>query len=144
MTNRTELKRQLADTRAQMERLEAELERTEEWEPEGGYYFIRDDGGIFNISSTEGSRKFGAERPTREQAQRARDLMRIHNRALAYVQEHAPDYEFDRYDAFAVELDGFGEWEAVDASCQPVGAVIGPEWVMRKLAADLKSGRVKL
>ena len=144
MTNRTELKHRLAETREQMERLETELERTEEWGPEGGDYFIAPGASVLNCPSWEGARKFGSDRPTLEQAERARDLMRIHNRALAYVQEHAPDYEFYEDDAFAVELDEIGEWEAVSARCQPVGAVIGPKRVMEQLAADLNSGRVKL
>ena len=54
------------------------------------------------------------------------------------------DYEFDEGDAFAVELDGNGGWEAVGARFNPIGAVIGPRAVMRQLAADLKLGRVKL
>jgi len=145
MTNRTELKRQLADTRAQMERLEAELERTEEWEPEGGDWIVTLTGELKNLPSDWKEQvAFGARHPTREQAERARDLMRRHNRALAYVQEHAPDYVFDRHDAFAVELDEIGGWEIAEATWNPIGTVIGPKRVMEQLADDLNSGRVKL
>ena len=151
MSDRTELKRQLAETRAQMERLEAELEQKEQWEPEGGRFYIANNGEIANFPSTEGTRKFGTERPTASQAERARDLMRVHNRALAYVQEHAPDWDGSKPHAL-VWGDGIGKWMASSSSYLkdrtrqsfPVGAVIGPEGVIHKLAEDLNSGRVKL
>ena len=152
MTNRTELKRQLADTRAQMERLEEELERTEEWEPEGGGYLIAEDGEIHDMrdvicsADDEQICRFGVLRATRQQAQSARTLMRIHNRALAYVQEHAPDFDPAKDEAWEIY------WESDESEYRPVptcgvsviGAVIGPAGVMHKLSADLNSGRVKL
>lgn len=128
----------------ELDRLEAELERTEEWEPEGGDYYVSTTGNIGHLSSEYEGKAFGTERPTFSQAEQARDLMRTHNRALAYVQEHAPDYEFIEHDAYAVESDERDGWELVDASCKPIGAVIGPQRVMQKLADDLNSGRVKL
>ena len=147
MTNRTELKHQLAETRAQMKRLEAELGQTEEWEPEGGDWIVTLTGELKNLPSDWKEQvAFGARHPTREQAERARDLMRRHNRALAYVQEHAPDFDPAKDEAWEIY------WESDESEYRPVptcgvsviGAVIGPAGVMHKLSADLNSGRVKL
>ena len=150
--NRTELKRQLAETREQMERLEAELEQTEQWEPEGGQWAITDrsDSDIFcfNITgqSPDDVRLGGRAYPTREQAIRARDLMRVHNRALAYVQEHAPDWDgYEPYEPWSVCWCKLTKkWKAIFDETESPGTVFGPRRVMEQLAADLNSGRVKL
>ena len=127
-----------AETDQRVAKLERELEalkraimeEQKEWEPEGG----------------EHTATAIMARPTREQADRAAEKMRIYNRALAYVDEHAPDWDGD--DPYDVAFDeNADEWAAIPietSNQKRVGAVTGPAWVMQKLAKDLNSGRVKL
>ena len=118
----------------------------EQWEPEGGDYTVCGFGKIAEAYSTEMHKLFGAERPTREQAERTAEKMRIHNRALAYVDEHAPDWDGSG-PCCVVWANRFGKFICLtpDSTHEPpIGAVIGPAWVMQKLAKDLNSGRVKL
>lgn len=119
-------------------------EKPEQWEPEGGNYFVDSDGNVeYAGTSFPETSEFGVERPVEQHAEQARDLMRTHNRALAYVQEHAPDW--DGGDPHTVHYFGgylVSPWN--EGIHPPIGSVIGPEWVMQKLADDLNSGRVKL
>ena len=73
----------------------AELkDEPERWEPKGiGDYHIYGDGVVHRQATSKTYINFGTERPTKELAQKARDAMYKHNRLLAYVHEHAPDYE---------------------------------------------------
>lgn len=115
----------------------------EKWEPEGGRFFVEADGSIQDYKSWPEYKTFGTERPTRELAEKARDAMRVHNRALAYVHEHAPDW--DGSSPYAVWYDGNNRaYRTIDADHPDIGVVVGPEWVMQKLADDLNSGRVEL
>lgn len=142
-SRRIQLREQLEATERKCAELRAELERTEEWEPEGGDYYVSTTGNIGHLSSEYEGKAFGTERPTFSQAEQARDIMRIHNRALAYVQEHAPDWDGGNpVTVFQDDVDG--EWMVNEDTIPSIGAVTGPEDVMRKLADDLNSGRVKL
>lgn len=128
----------------------AALEEVRQWEPVGGEYYIRPTGAIWQGGSENIYRQFGTEYPTEEQAEKARDAMRTHNRLLAYVGEHAPDYEPDWengderkgcvYYNYAT-----GKYYVSSTGCaQTLGAVYMPVPVARELAARLNNGEVVL
>lgn len=140
-----------SDTAARLEAARRELEAAQaayeaecrQWEPEGGGCRIREEGYVVKyLPSRDSARQFGTERPTRQLAEQARDAMRIHNRALAYVHDHAP--EWDGSDPWGVIYSRVhGKWvEYATYGC--IGTVTGPLNVMERLAEDLNSGRVRL
>jgi len=140
------LERELAEMRAERYKIvRAEIHPPEpvKWEPKGGTYWTGFDGEIHaGNQSMSKCRNFGAERPTRELAEKARDAMRVHNRALAYVHEHAPDW--DGSEPWSIYKYSDDEWRSFRDTMQEIGTVLGPQWVMQKLAGDLNSGRVEL
>lgn len=143
-----------AETDQRIEALERELEAlkqarraeqaepapVEKWEPEGGEYWIHGSGRVRNGSSDPDFAAFGTERPNRELAEDARDKMRAHNRALAYVDELEPDW--DGSDPYAVSF--CGTRYTAEPHTNEIGTVTGPRWVMERLADDLNTGRVEL
>jgi hypothetical protein len=81
---------------AELDALIEALEKPKQWEPRGGYHAVLSNG--FNLPLaviTAEQRKFGIVRHTREEAEKARDAMRTHNRLLAYVDEFGGDWEAD-------------------------------------------------
>jgi len=139
------LERELAEMRAErykMVRAEIHPPEPVKWEPESGNYRIWADGDILPYKSVYDYRINGAERPTRELAEKARDAMRVHNRALAYVHEHAPDW--DGSEPWSIYKYSDDEYRSFRDTMPEIGTVLGPQWVMQKLAGDLNSGRVEL
>lgn len=123
-----------------------EIYEEPKWEPEGGPWAVNSTGTVERWDSN-GRRFFGCERKTKEAAEKARDKMRVFNRLLAYVDEHAPDYEPDWGDNSQWRVVYHHEhklWVA-EATINLQGAdVYMPHEVARKLAEDLNSGRVVL
>jgi len=68
-------------------------QQQKKWHPKGGKYYVAQSGRVARDDSEESTREFGVEYPTREQAERALVEMRKHNRLLAYVMEHDPDWK---------------------------------------------------
>ncbi len=69
------------------------VQKKQKWEPEGGSYKIYPDGFVVEWSPAKEYQAFGMQYPTRNKAERARDLMRPIHRYIAYAMEHWPDYE---------------------------------------------------
>lgn len=121
------------------------------WEPQNGEWYVNSLG---SVNRHCGLRKevsnFGMTRKTRKQAEKARDKMRIFNRLLAYVDEHAPDYEPDWCNRvqgkYYVRLDHSEcKWHVYSNFFeQDGGKVYMPREVAEKLADDLNNGRVEL
>lgn len=98
-----------------------------EWEPEGGRYSCISDG----LVSEHYMSSMGFSRPTKEQAEAARDKMRTFNRLLAWLDEHNEDevtlnIETDDYNRLNLTFLGVND-EVVD-----------------KLLTDMSEGRVVL
>ena len=98
---------QIEDLKATAVKLQQQikaLEKPEQWEPKGGYWWV-DTSGIANweYESTPCTIKFGVERQTLEAAEKASDAMRTHNRLLAYVDEFGGDWEADWEEAHQVK-----------------------------------------
>ena len=79
-----EIERQLAQLKAEL--------NIKQWEPVGGGWCIDPYGDAIEADSADDCRKFGTERPTKSQANKARDEMRVFNRLLAYRDEFDPDF----------------------------------------------------
>ena len=72
--------------------ISAPCKKVERWEPKGGGWYINLLGKVFKGSSSENSsensRKFGLEYQTKEQVEKARNLIRSHNRQIAWLMEN--------------------------------------------------------
>ena len=123
-----------------------ELE-VKQWEPVGGDWFVYSEGEVSDEPSTDGCRLFGMERSTEEQAEKARDKMRVFNRLLAYVDEHCPDFEYDADEAnYHIDYNyNSGRYEYDwDGTYKRVGAVHMSQDVAEELCRKLNSGEVAL
>ncbi len=125
--------------------------KPKKWEPEGGSYYVMTNGVVDNgLPSTDDTRLFGTEYPTEELAQRASKVMRSHNRLLAYVLEHAPDWEADWSDTNQKKWRII--WNERGDKYQNIfnirslflGTVYMPAEVSRELVDKLNSGEVEL
>jgi hypothetical protein len=123
----------------------AELENHKPWEPKGGDWCVFVDGKVLDGDSESLVRLFGAERPTKGQAEQAAVAMRRFNRLLAYRDEFAPGYIFQRggmnYYVYANDRDWFVE--SVSVKLAPA-QVYFPMDVADELCRKLNSGEVIL
>jgi hypothetical protein len=119
------------------------------WEPAGGLWFIDADGVVDSGPPDIEFSRFGAERPTKELAERASAEMRKFNRLLAYRDEVCPDYEPD----WTTESPKFFvlynhqtlNWVvSTRGYLQVIGEVYFTEQAARDLVDKLNSGEVVL
>lgn len=123
-----------------------DIEEANRWKPEGGGHYINSGGECYECASDTHTREFGAERKTREQAEQAAIAMRRFNRLLAYKDEFAPEYVFNRdFNNYYVffDYDNTFRIDATSVYCQPT-TVFFPEDVARELCKKLNSGKVVL
>ena len=124
----------------------AELEKPKQWEPKAGKWVISSNGrGMKTITMTK-SQLFGTERQTEEQAERAAIAMRRFNRLLAYRDEFAPDYVFNRaFNNCYVYFDYDNTYRVSNTSCycEPTTVYL-PEEAAKELCKKLNSGKVVL
>lgn len=107
------------------------------WEPKGGDWLICADGTVVGYPCSDFDCSLdGAERETKEAAERAAKLITRYKRLLAYVDEHRQEGEEDDSVVFRA---GSG-WDFYFAECEDLGAVCMPERVAKQLIADLGSG----
>lgn len=122
----------------------------EQWEPEAGNWYIVSTGEVHKLVHGSNVENFGTVRKTKMTAEKSANKMRIHNRLLAYVDEHAPDYEPDwndrKNDKYFVYYDYKLRSYCMSSTNRNIvaGCVYMPERVAYKLADDLNSGRVVL
>jgi len=138
----------LEELRKQREELTKEIEQLESikvWEPEGGDYYVRDNGDVLDCPTDSGTKLFGTERKTREQAEKARDKMRVFNRLLAYVDEFADDSTTDKWRIYHISLlnNGTYGWHR-EESLRSLCTVYMPKQVAIDLCEKLNSGEVVL
>lgn len=126
-----------------------EIYEEPKWEPKKGAHCVTRQGSVELCVSVNEACKFGIERSTHDLAIRAASKMRAFNRLLAYVDEHAPDYDpgwgntLPKYFVYF----SFTRNEYVvgnEYSSRDIAKVYMPEKVAEKLAEDLNSGRVVL
>ena len=119
------------------------------WEPEGGKWVISGIGKASDsMSWADGCTTFGVTRKTKAQAEKAAEAMRIHNRLLAYVDEHAPDWVADWDDSIQTKWYVYKFKNIYHASSMLVNNLIGvvymPLHVAEDLVKKLNSGEVVL
>lgn len=116
------------------------------WKPVGGDYYINTAGCVHKSESTQHCSEFGTERPTREQAEKARDEMRVFNRLLAYRDEFDPDFDFEEAGCGStVYHTGYGYATTTDDLYgRNVGTVYMSKAVAEELCRKLSNGEVVL
>lgn len=96
-----DLQKELQDLKAKVADLEARIsfpaEPVKLWQPKGGDWWIKGTGKVGESYTTDGPRLFGAERETKEQAQRAAVEMRRFNRLLALRDELCGEIDESSY-----------------------------------------------
>lgn len=124
-----------------------EIYEEPKWEPKLGEW-CAEPAGVSHITEVgyHCRSDFGDTRPTKEQAEKARDKMRVFNRLLAYVDEHDPNYNPDKewinwYVNFHREKK---KWWADYCTYKTPGCVYMSAKVAKKLVDDLNSGRFEL
>jgi len=141
-----QLLKQKAEIEEQIKLIEEEKLK-QKWEPVGGDYYVCSDGEVDQCHSIEGFRLFGTERQTQEQAEKARDKMRVFNRLLAYQDEFCADYEFvknkNNYFVYFDENNKIYDLDYNDAH-YTLGVVYFNYEIARELAGKLNSGVVEL
>ena len=120
------------------------------WEPEEGKFYISSDGLVREGRSTPAERNFGMGRKTEQEAEAARDAIRVHNRLLAYRDEFDPDYapnwqtlKSDKYYVFFNHKANTYECSYA-VFCETLGAVYMSKEVTVQLVGKLNSGEVVL
>ena len=80
----------------QIEELKNKHIEKAKWSPKGGEWSVDAQGSIINyLKSNLKCREFGTEYQTKEQAEKARDAMRNHNRLLAWLAENDDGWKAD-------------------------------------------------
>jgi hypothetical protein len=125
--------------------------KPKQWEPRGGYHAVLSSGVLIPLSAaTAEQRRFGSVRYTQEEAEKARDSMRTHNRLLAYVDEFGgdwvADWSFKPQEKYYIIYDSFNhDWVLVSTyRAISVGAVYMSQECGEGLIAKLESGEVVL
>jgi hypothetical protein len=83
----------LKDLKTDIDAKIAEIEGSQspvKWEPKGGVYYVAPNG-VNKSMSIDIFRKFGIERETQEQTERAAEWMRKFNRLMCWFEENAPE-----------------------------------------------------
>ena len=126
------------------------LEKSKQWEPRSGGYWVCAWGDVLGGDPVARTSKFGAERQTAKAAEKASAAMRTHNRLLAYVDEFGGDWEADwgdlKKNKYYVQYYAQGKtWEVGGRVRVCVGGTV---YMSREcaegLVVKLKSGEVVL
>jgi len=88
-----DLQKEVQALKAKVAELESRIsaEPVAKWQPKGGEWYIGLGGGVTKLKSSRESKKFGLERDTQAQAERAAVEMRKFNRLLALRDELCGD-----------------------------------------------------
>ncbi|MGZ3922004.1 MAG: hypothetical protein ACXVC7_17010 [Bacteroidia bacterium] len=141
-----QLLKQKQDIEEQIKLIEQEP-LNKKWEPVGGEYTIDAEGDVFYGEPSHDYSFFGTERQTKEQAEKARDKMRVFNRLLAYHDEFCPDFEFVAGDEnYIVHFDNMYKtymyFQCIEK--EYIGLVYFPKNIAKELVEKLNSGEVEL
>jgi len=124
-----------------------------QWEPKGGSYWIDSTGYVGHVllaGSVEEYKRFGTERDSETQAEKAIKAIRIHNRLLTYVDEFDPNYNPDwanpyenKYYVYYDHNSGKWSYSQFYSRCA-IGIVYMSKECAKALVTKLNSGEVVL
>ena len=147
-----DLQKELQELKAKVVDLESRIvaEPVAKWQPEKGDWCIYGTGEICEDGTSEESQKFGTERATKEQAQRASVEMRRFNRLLALRDElcgdavaNWTDNESNKWILYFDNKDN--EWTTgKNQYMQYVGVYFTSDELAQKACDMLNSGEVEL
>ena len=129
------------------------LEKPKQWEPRGGRFTITNAAMVSNTPALKDSVEiagFGTGYDNRASADIARDVMRTHNRLLAYVDEFGGDWEADwsfvSQNKYCITYDKLQlQWEVeYKYRTYCLGAVYMSKECAEGLVTKLESGEVVL
>jgi hypothetical protein len=109
-----DLKQSIDEKIAEIESNKMEVVQVK-WEPKGGVYYVAPNG-VNKSLSIDIFRKFGIERETQEQTERAAEWMRKFNRLMCWFEENAPEHDigivFDLSDEVSIRF--YADRKAID------------------------------
>jgi len=146
-----DLQKELIALKEKVADLESRIsdEPVAKWQPKCGNFYIRGDGYVVEVDSTNKAKVFGTERDTYEKAERASVEMRRFNRLLALRDElcgddvvdwssNGPKYRLNFYNER-------GCWNAsTDIICEVITPHFTSEETAQKACDMLNSGKVEL
>ena len=146
------LKKELQELKEKVADLETRIaaEPVAKWEPKGGEWYVHTFGDVLHGGSVDKSRRFGAERATQAQAQRASIEMRRLNRLLALRDELCGDEEVDWKNCYREKHCLFfshnhGEWHvSTSLYCENITPYFTDYELAQKACDMLNSGEVGL
>ena len=147
--NKEEMQKRLEAIESEAKSIREALDKKKQWKPQGGMLGIDRNGGIVNYACVPDKyTENGYMYRTKELAEKAAKIMRRHNRLLAYVLEHAPDWKPNWskeyvYTVFYNQDDK--KWKYIKFSYMDFTSEVSmPEHVAKKLVDKLNSREVVL
>ena len=151
--NKQDLINRLAELQAEIDKVRAEIENPEKWQPTGGAWYVRLDGvasyTVFDVVPDE-SVEFGLYCETEADAKELSTLVRSLARQFQWLKENddgwEPDWDNKHQEKHFVYHDCLGKnWHAEsNSSDRHIGVVYMSRDNAKKLAAALNSGEVVL
>lgn len=120
------------------------------WKPQGGWWYVTDNGEVYDCYPDAAYKTFGTAYPTKKAAEKAAEAMRKHNRLLAYVSEFDAGWEADWDDDNQFKYYVYYGYPSkgwhVGQCCvtEVAGRVYMSEQCAEGLAEKLNSGEVEL
>lgn len=150
METKQQMLQRLKETEEQLKQLKESIAQMPEdkWEPQGGDWVVV--GGLIHNCGSEDPRvtTFGCTYDTLDKAAKAKDMMRLHNRMIAYKMEFCPDWEPDWGDnitpKYYIFFNHYTECyeHSSYAGLNTLGTVFLPEQIAEELCKKLNSGEV--
>lgn len=144
-----DIKKEIEDLKARIQELESQIAEPVtgaapvKWQPVGGVWRVISNGTVDNWISNNGSKEFGMQRPTEQQAERAAVEMRRFNRLLALRDELCGDDVGHTYEVMFDTEDK--KWVVSDIGCFK-GVTVGfkKESNAKRACDMLNSGEMEL
>ena len=144
-----DIKKEIEDLKSRIQELESQIAEPVKWQPVGGEWWIDISGLVIENPSDIGTKEFGTERPTQQQAERAAVEMRRFNRLLALRDElcgdDVVDWSSNQAKYFLCRYEESKEWDVNTSFCINNSSVYFTTRDHAQRACDmLNSGEVEL
>jgi hypothetical protein len=112
-----------------------------QWEPKAGEWVVDLEGDSTRNSLKEGTKRFGLERGTCKEAEKASSQMKAHNRLLAYVAEFDKGWEADwtdnKQEKAYIDVIKYSKETQYGFSCVYLRKQLGAVYMSKECAEDL-------